>query len=159
MSNNDLDYLTRDTKIIISDSDKEYSVTLKNGLGGLTEDVFEAVLGLMIAAGHHPKSIDDIIVERAYEIEPQEEVADEQPSFVEELLERYPRIHQHGFTHGEMEHILKFFPKINMEAYNNAMMCNTGMIIENDFITYPTDFRTGLFCGLEGREATIGEWD
>lgn len=143
-------------KISIKNTNATYSATINDG--GTTDEVIDTALSLVVAAGHSKINVDDYIVQRAYEIEPPKQEK-EQPDFVDELLKRYPRIHKHGFTHGEMEHILKFFPEIDMDAYNSAMICNTGMVIENDFITYLTDFRLGLYCGLDGREATIGEWD
>ncbi len=157
---NYLDYLNEQTKIIISNRDMEYSVTLKNGLGGQTEDAFEAMLGLLVAAGHHSKSIEDIIVQRAYEIEPPEE--EDKYSFVEELLDRYPKEHERGFMMSEVEHILLFFSDgdFNIQKYNDAMTGNTGAVTdEGHFLTYHTDLRRALICGIEGRSLTAGEFD
>jgi len=161
---NDLDYLNEQTKIIISNSDMEYSVTLKNGLGGQTEDAFEAMLGLLVAAGHHSKSIEDIIVQRAYEIEPpQEERIVGEYDFIGKLLDRYPRKHTRGFTQNEQKGIIsivEFFGEIDRKKFDDAMMGNTGALTDDgQFLIYETDLRRALICGLEGRDLKTGEWD
>ena len=158
MSNN-LDYLDEQTKIIISNRDTEYSVTLKNGLGGQTEDAFEAMLGLLVAAGHHSKSIEDLIVQKAYEIEPPK--MENEYAFVEELLDRYPNEYEQGFTKKEINNILKFFDigEIAMDNYEDAMTGNTGALVDGEFLTYDTDLRRAIIAGLERRNLKTGEWD
>jgi len=64
-----------------------------------------------------------------------------------------------GFTNKEMETLLKDYPNIHMDKFNNAMMGNTCMIIDEEIINYHCDVLSALRCGLENRNLRYYEWD
>jgi len=79
---------------------------------------------------------------------------------IENIINNYKTRYSAGFIKSEMEEILKEFPEINMDKYNDAMLCHTVQISEtNETIYYHTDFRTALYCGVENRDMTTLEWD
>ena len=68
---------------------------------------------------------------------------------------KYPE----GFLPEELKDLLKDFPAINMEKYNDAMKGNTCTMREGKFCIYHVDVYNALLCGLEDRDLTLGEWD
>jgi len=76
-----------------------------------------------------------------------------------QIVYTYPTKNKEGFTPLETAELLKLFPEMNMEKYNDAMMGNTGMIIDGEFITYPCDLFTAITCGVENRNMTSMEFD
>lgn len=68
---------------------------------------------------------------------------------------KYPQ----GFTSSEIEELLKEYPSVNMQAFNDALFGNTCMRIDDQIITYHCDIYKALCCGLENRNLTIDEWD
>ena len=79
---------------------------------------------------------------------------------IENILNNYKTKNKEGFIKSEIDEILKEFPDINVEKYNDAMMGHTCLISKDDeFIFYLTDFRTALYCGVENRDMTSLEWD
>jgi len=66
---------------------------------------------------------------------------------------------EYGFTQAEMDTLLKDYPDIKMDKFNNAMMGNTCMVIDDEVINYHCDVLTALRCGIEDREMTFGEFD
>ena len=148
------------TKIIIKDFATTYTAKLSGFDGGHTEVMLDTVLSLIVAAGHSKQALDDLIVQKAYEIEPPQKESDH--AFVEELLERYPKANERGFSADDISNILKFFgdDEINMEKFNDVMMGNTGAVTDDGvFLTYHTDLRRALICGIERRDLKTGEWD
>ena len=80
----------------------------------------------------------------------------------------YPTKSEHGFTQSEINSLLSWFPTINMEKFDNAMMGNTCMIEQLQFgincisdfvIHYHCDVYKALLCGLENRDLKVGEID
>jgi len=78
---------------------------------------------------------------------------------IEEYVYEYPHKSKHGFTQKEMEDMLKEFPDVNMEKFNLALMGNTGILEDEQFINYPWDVITALRCGIENRDLKFSEWD
>lgn len=78
---------------------------------------------------------------------------------LEKLVYSYPTKYDIGFTDEEQQLLLKKFPNINMDKYNNAMMGNTCQMRGNKIISYHQDVYHALLCGLENRDLTIAEWD
>lgn len=66
---------------------------------------------------------------------------------------------EYGFTQSEMEELLKDYPNVNMDKFNNAMMGNTCMVIEGEVINYHIDVYHALLCGIENRGLKTHEWD
>ena len=78
-----------------------------------------------------------------------------------DLVYNYPTKHKEGFIQTEQEELIKQFPDINMDKYNNAMMGNTCMMDKETggFIIYHCDVLTALRCGLENRDMYAWECD
>jgi len=78
-----------------------------------------------------------------------------------DLVYTYKTKSEYGFISAEQEELLKQFPEINMEKYENALCGITCMMDEetNGFIIYHCDILTALRCGLENRDMYAYEWD
>jgi len=68
---------------------------------------------------------------------------------------KYPQ----GFIASEEAELLKDYPDIDMEKYNDAMMGNTCMVIDGQTIIYHCDIEKALLCGIEKRGLYFYEWD
>jgi len=78
-----------------------------------------------------------------------------------DLVYDYPTKNEYGFIASEQEELLKQFPDINKEKYENALCGITCMMDgkTGGFIIYHCDILIALRCGLENRNPTIAEWD
>ncbi len=74
-------------------------------------------------------------------------------------VSNYPVNNKYGFTQEEILDLLKDFPTVNMDKFNNALMGNTCMMIDDELIQYHCDIDSALRCGIEDRELRIDEWD
>lgn len=79
--------------------------------------------------------------------------------YIEQVIEKFKTKYKEGFTYSEIDELLKYFPNINMKKYNEAMICNTCMIIDGESIIYHCDVRTALYCGVENRNLRTEEFD
>ena len=76
------------------------------------------------------------------------------------MIYDYPTKSEHGFTQSEINSLLSWFPTINMEKFDNAMMGNTCMLNEqNQIINYHCDVYKALLCGLKNISLSISNWD
>lgn len=64
-----------------------------------------------------------------------------------------------GFSQKEIDEVLKDFPDINMDYFNEALMGITGMMEEGEFITYPIDLVKAIRCGITDSKLKFYEWD
>jgi len=71
----------------------------------------------------------------------------------------YKTKYRQGFIASEEAELLKQFPDIDMEKYNDAMMGNTCMVIDGQTIIYHCDIEKALLCGIEKRGLYPHEWD
>ena len=78
---------------------------------------------------------------------------------LEQKVYEFPTKNKEGFVKAELDTLLKDFPKINTEKFNNALMGNTCMIIDDEIIMYHCDIYKALLCGIENRELRGEEWD
>lgn len=79
---------------------------------------------------------------------------------IEDKVYNYKTKYKQGFIESEIEEILKEYPGINMNKYNDAMMGNTCMVDKNDgLIIYHCDIVKAIICGLENRDLRFEEWD
>jgi len=78
---------------------------------------------------------------------------------IKKLLDSYPTKYEHGFTNDEIADITSKIPNINMEKVNNALNCNTCMVIDNTLINYHHDVTLAITCGIQNRDINIEEWD
>ncbi len=82
------------------------------------------------------------------------------PTYLEEIVYKYPTKHKHGFIQTELNEVMDLFENLNMDKWNSAMMGNTCIMDKDDgIITYHCDVLTGLKCALENRDQTLEEWD
>ena len=78
---------------------------------------------------------------------------------LEKKVLEFPTKNVEGFTYSEIQLLLKNYPSINHEKFNEALMGITGLLIDGEFITYHGDVLLALRCGLENRSPTSFEWD
>jgi len=78
---------------------------------------------------------------------------------IEIIVNTFPIKSEFGFTTKEQEKLLKLFPNINKEKYDNALMGITCMMIDNQIIVYHCDIITALKCGTQNRNIKHYEWD
>ena len=76
-----------------------------------------------------------------------------------DIVYNYPTKNKMGFTHSEMEDVLKNFPNINREYYDKALYGVTCTIIEDEMITYHCDIENAIICGLKSTNLSNGKWD
>lgn len=65
--------------------------------------------------------------------------------YIENFKTKYPE----GFTSEELERMLKKFPKLNRQKFNDSMFCNTCLLIDNKMINYIHDVMLAVKLGLE----------
>jgi hypothetical protein len=71
----------------------------------------------------------------------------------------YPSKYKAGLLSSEIDELLKEFPGINMDKYNDAMMGHTCSVIDGNLVMYRHDVALALRCGLENRSMRHDEWD
>ena len=64
-----------------------------------------------------------------------------------------------GFTTKEIKELIKRFPNINKERFNNALNNITAQTIDGNMVIYTTDIETALLCGIENRDIYDSEFD
>ena len=79
---------------------------------------------------------------------------------LENLIYNYKTKNPQGFLKTEINEILKKFPNINKNKFDDALMGITCMVDnENNLIIYHCDLYHALLCGIENRDLKVGEWD
>jgi hypothetical protein len=78
---------------------------------------------------------------------------------IKEKVYGYKTKHKQGFVQLEINELLKDFPGINMEKFNDALRGNTCMVIKGEIIQYHCDIEKALYCGVENRNLRLSEWD
>jgi len=76
-----------------------------------------------------------------------------------DLVYNYKTKYKQGFIQDEIEDILKNFPNINMDKFNNALNGITCIMEDDNMIIYHCDIETALKCGIENRDMYSYEWD
>jgi len=72
---------------------------------------------------------------------------------------QFKRKNLEGFTSEELVELLKEFPSINMDKYNDAMLCHTCPMINGELVFYVYDVAAAIACGIENRDLTQEEFD
>ena len=80
-------------------------------------------------------------------------------SCIEKIVKEFPTKNKEGFTAKEQEELLKLFPGINKEKYDNALWGVTCIMVEDEIVIYHCDIITALRCGTENRNIRYYEWD
>ena len=78
---------------------------------------------------------------------------------IEKLVYNYKTKYPEGFLPEEQNELIKMYPNINMDKYDDAMMGNTCVMREGKFCMYHCDVYQALMCGLENRDLMVDEWD
>ena len=78
---------------------------------------------------------------------------------LEGLINNFPTIHKEGFTTFEIDKLIQLFPNIEISKFDDALVGNTIMVKDGDYINYHCDIITALKCGLENRVINLSEWD
>ena len=66
---------------------------------------------------------------------------------------------KYGYTHEEIEELLKLNPEVNKDMFFKALMGVTGIVDNGEFVTYFSDVELAFRCGIENREVKLSEWD
>lgn len=78
---------------------------------------------------------------------------------ITEAVYRYSTKYKEGFIQSELEELLKQYPDINMDKYNDALMGITCMAIDGQAVIYHCDVAKAIICGIENRGLKVWEWD
>lgn len=78
---------------------------------------------------------------------------------LENKIYTYKTKYKEGFIQVELDELLKDFPSINIEKYENAFMGNTCMMRDGNTINYHCDVLKAILCGIENRDLKLEEWD
>jgi len=79
--------------------------------------------------------------------------------YIEPIFNKFETKNKEGFTESEIEGLLKNYPGINMDKFNDAIFGNTFAVIDDEMIIYHCDVISALYCGVENRDQRIDEWD
>lgn len=77
----------------------------------------------------------------------------------QEKVYNYKTKNKEGFVQSEINDLLKSYPDINMEKFNDALYGITCMRIDNETVIYHCDVEKALNCGIENRNLYVNEWD
>jgi len=64
-----------------------------------------------------------------------------------------------GFISNEIDILLKDYPNININKFNEALMGITGILKDGEFVYFHSDIIKALSCGVENRDLQSWEWD
>jgi len=64
-----------------------------------------------------------------------------------------------GFIKSEIEEILKDYPGINVDKFNDALLGITCTKVDGELVIYHCDIDKALRCGIENRGLTQEEFD
>jgi hypothetical protein len=78
---------------------------------------------------------------------------------ITEKVNNYPTKHKEGFVQSEIDALLKDFPNIDMEKFNDALIGNTCIMKDNEIVQYHCDIEKAIICGIEKRNLRGYEWD
>ena len=78
---------------------------------------------------------------------------------IREKVYNFKTKNKEGFIQSEIDTLLKDYPKINMDKFNNALMGNTCMMIDDEIVMYHCDIEKALRCGVENRNLRNLELD
>lgn len=76
-----------------------------------------------------------------------------------DIVYNYPTKYNMGFTNSEIQDLLKNFPNMNRQYYDNALFGTTCTMIDGEMITYHCDIENAIICGLKGTNVGGINWD
>lgn len=89
----------------------------------------------------------------------QNRMTNEEYNRLHQEVMNFPTKHSMGFINSEIEELLSRYPNASLDKFQEALMCHTCMLIDNELITYHNDILLALTCAIENRDPTVGEWD
>jgi hypothetical protein len=66
-----------------------------------------------------------------------------------DIVYNFKTKNKEGFTKSELVELLKLFPKINMNKYNDSMLGHTCPEIDGEFVFYVYDVASAVEAGLK----------
>lgn len=78
---------------------------------------------------------------------------------LQDKVYNYPTTYKQGFTNAELQALMKEFPHMNEQKFQDAMYGNTCMVIDEEVIYYHCDVLMALRCGIGNRNLALSEWD
>ena len=78
---------------------------------------------------------------------------------IREKVYNFKTKNKEGFIQSEIDTLLKDYPKINLDKFNNALMGNTCMMVDDEIVMYHCDIEKALRCGVENRNLRNWELD
>lgn len=64
-----------------------------------------------------------------------------------------------GFIQSEVKTLLKSYPGINMDKFNDSLMGIPCMMVDGEMVIYHCDIEKAIRCGVENKDLYINEWD
>ena len=78
---------------------------------------------------------------------------------IESKVYNFKTKNKEGFVQSEIDTLLKDYPNINMDKFNNALRGITCMLINGETVIYHSDIDKALRCGIENRNLHSWELD
>ena len=78
---------------------------------------------------------------------------------IRERVNGFKTKYKEGIVQEEIDELLKDYPNINMDKFNDALRGITCMVIEGKGVIYHCDIELALKCGVEDRKPRTWEWD
>jgi hypothetical protein len=64
------------------------------------------------------------------------------------IITNFKRENAQGFTEDEIQRLLKYYPGINMKAFQEALFGDTCMVVKGKTIRYTEDIVSAIWAGL-----------
>lgn len=78
---------------------------------------------------------------------------------IREKVYNFKTKNKQGFVKTEIDTLLKDYPDINMDKFNDALMGITVMMVNKEMVIFHCDIEKALRCGIENRGLYAEEWD
>ena len=75
------------------------------------------------------------------------------------IVRQYKTKSKRGFVQSEINELLKLFPSINIDRFNDSLMGISCIVKEGEAIVYRHDIEKALYCGVGVRSLQEDEWD
>jgi hypothetical protein len=78
---------------------------------------------------------------------------------IESKVYNYKTKYKEGFIKSEINDLLKDYPDINMDKFDEALYCITCININGEIVIYHSDIYIALINGIENRNLNCYEFD
>tara|TARA_B110000259_G_scaffold181223_1_gene222935 strand:- start:7742 stop:8002 length:261 start_codon:yes stop_codon:yes gene_type:complete len=86
-------------------------------------------------------------------------MSEEEYNKLKDKVYNFKTKHKIGFVKEETEALLKDYPQVNMDRFQESTDGNSVQVIDDKIVEYHCDILLALVCGLENRGPNIDEWD